>query len=210
MTMKINIGGVWKDVAAVKVNIDGVWKAVSKITGNVGGVWKSLFESDGKYQLLADVTVAAATSSVNLTGFSISKEDEILLVADIINPTASNSIMYLYANGDTTQSDYYVQRLDYETSTRSAARYNIPQIAATIAGTRNVSFIRVRLSNSGIITYFDETVRKYGGAAIEWHQYFGSSTYAAAAITQLTVAASISGAIGVGSRFRLYKIGGTA
>lgn len=210
MTMKVNIGGVWKDVAAVKVNINGVWKAVSKITGNVGGVWKSLFESDGKYQLLADVTVAAATAAVSLTGFSISKEDEILLVSDIINPTGSNSSMYLFFNGDNTQSNYYVQRLDYETSTKSAARYNIPFIASTIAGTRNMHFTKIKLSNAGQFSYYDEAVRKYGGSIIEWHQYFGASTYTASAITQLTVASAIAGAIAAGSRFRLYKIGGTA
>jgi len=41
--MKINVGGVWKDVAEVKVNVSGVWKNVTEAWINVAGVWKQVF-----------------------------------------------------------------------------------------------------------------------------------------------------------------------
>lgn len=41
--MKINVGGVWKDVAEVKVNVSGAWKNVTEAWINVGGVWKQVF-----------------------------------------------------------------------------------------------------------------------------------------------------------------------
>lgn len=41
--MKVNVAGVWKDVAEVKVNVSGVWKNVTEAWVNVSGVWKQVF-----------------------------------------------------------------------------------------------------------------------------------------------------------------------
>lgn len=42
LTMKINIGDVWKEVAAAKINIGGTWKDISAIKQNIGDTWKDV------------------------------------------------------------------------------------------------------------------------------------------------------------------------
>lgn len=42
ISLKVNVGGVWKTSTDVKVNIGGVWKTVESIKVNVGGVWKNI------------------------------------------------------------------------------------------------------------------------------------------------------------------------
>lgn len=41
--MKINIGGVWKDVDSLKINIGGVWKDVISVKQNISGEWKIVY-----------------------------------------------------------------------------------------------------------------------------------------------------------------------
>lgn len=41
--MKVNVAGVWKDVAEIKINNLGVWKNVTEAWVNVAGVWKQVF-----------------------------------------------------------------------------------------------------------------------------------------------------------------------
>lgn len=207
MTMKVDIGGVWKDISGIKVNIDGVWKSANKLVNNIGGVWKSAWDSVGKYELLGDITLSASATTVDITGLNISAGEEILLVSDMINSGTAGSL-YLFVNGNTTVSNYYSQRFDIESSTKTAARYNIPYITGLVASTRNIDFIKIRMNQQGYFTYQDETIRRYGSSTIEWAQYFGSSTFTISSITQLTITADASNAIYTGSRFRIYKIGG--
>jgi hypothetical protein len=43
MDMKVNVGGVWKDVEEVKINVGGAWKDVSEMKMNIGDAWKTVF-----------------------------------------------------------------------------------------------------------------------------------------------------------------------
>jgi len=38
--MKVNIGDVWKDVAAIKINVGDTWKDVSDVKQNIVDIWK--------------------------------------------------------------------------------------------------------------------------------------------------------------------------
>ena len=38
--MRVNIGGVWKDVSAIKVNVAGTWRTVTRLRTNIAGTWK--------------------------------------------------------------------------------------------------------------------------------------------------------------------------
>jgi len=43
VSMKINIGDVFKDVSEVKINVGDSWKTVTKAQINIGDVWKTIF-----------------------------------------------------------------------------------------------------------------------------------------------------------------------
>lgn len=40
--IKINVGGVWKEISFARMNIGGVWKNVIEIKQNIDGIWKTV------------------------------------------------------------------------------------------------------------------------------------------------------------------------
>jgi len=45
MGLQVNVGGVWKTVAAIEVNVGGVWKTVSSIETKIGAAWKAAYSA---------------------------------------------------------------------------------------------------------------------------------------------------------------------
>ena len=116
------------------------------------------------YELLADITVGTATTSVDITGLNIGKGDEIVLVSDIKNTSASTSIYYLYFNA--TTSGYHSQGLWSSSTTNTSAR-NTDARTLDIPTNQNASLVsNIKLTNSGYVISQNNSVENYGSSSV--------------------------------------------
>lgn len=148
---------------------------------------------------VVDLTVYSNTTQVDLTGFTIDKDSEYLLVSDI-GPT--NQTVALYVNDNTTFSNYYAQRIEGNGSSAAAERWNNTYFMGA-----GVSYTHIKLSNIGAFTFQSYNTRNAGTNNIQVGNYFGSSIAEnITSITKLNVVTNIANAITAGNRFQLYKL----
>ncbi|MEI6296287.1 MAG: hypothetical protein WCO84_01400 [bacterium] len=162
----------------------------------------------GTYELLADTIVGTATTSVDFTGLSLGKGDEILLVSSIANSSGSNSEFAFFVNGNTTATNYYYQSIFVDNTSVVGGRDNSAKIGYCLNGTAHVANTKIKLSNSGYFVWQSDTLRNSNGSSTAMQNIAGTSTFTLTSITSLTVTATSANAISIGSRFQLYRIGG--
>lgn len=156
------------------------------------------------YELLADIEVTSATTSVDITGLNIGKGDEVVLVSDIKNTSVSTSIYYLYFNA--TTSGYYSQGLSASATTYPGARTTDARML-DIATNQNASLVsNVKLTNSGYVISQNNSVENYGSSSVLLNNFYATTTFTATSVTEVRVTGSVANSIGIGSRFQLYKI----
>ena len=158
------------------------------------------------YELIADITVGTATTSVDITGLNIGKGDEVVLVSDIKNTSASTSIYYLYFNA--TTSGYYSQGLSANSTSYPAARTTDARML-DIETNQNASLISsIKLTNSGYVVSQNNSAENYGSSSILLNNFYATTTFTATSVTEVRVTGSVAKSIGIGSRFQFYRIGG--
>lgn len=164
-----------------------------------------LTDTSPAYELVQDITVSSATTSVSFTGLNFTSADDYLLVSDIGNASASATTVYIYKNGDTTNTNYYRQLLWSTGTSVLGDRQNYPQIAESAGSARNVINSKIKLTNSNYFTVQSDH-SSYVGSISELRKYNTTSTNTLTSITSLTIQTAVANAIAVGSRFRLYKL----
>lgn len=159
------------------------------------------------YELLADIVVRDnPVTNVDITGLNIGKGDEVVLVADILNTSASTSLYYLYFNA--TTSGYYSQSLSADSASYPAGR-NADARMLDIATNKNASVIsKIKLTNSGYVLSQSDSAENYGSSGVLLNNFYGTTTFTATSVTQIRITGSVANSIGIGSRFQLYRIGG--
>ena len=157
------------------------------------------------YVKVHDYTVSSATTSYDITGLNITKEDDYILVSNIVNAGSGGLSFYLYANGNYTTSNYYAQYLYASGSSVGAGRANYPYFADTDGSGKNEMFTSIKLTNNGYFVAQSNNTKTYGGSSILLTNFYETSTFTSTSITSLRIQANVSNAIGVGSRFQLYK-----
>jgi len=156
-------------------------------------------------EVVADITVSTATTQVDITGLNIDKTSEYRLVADI-TPSNSSTGEYLYINGNAINSNYYNQRIKADTTTITASRENAPVLIDNEPTYNSVSYADLKLTSSGFFAYQSKYIRSYNfGSSVVLTDRRGTSTFTTTSITQLTITATTTNGIGVGSRFQLIK-----
>ena len=157
------------------------------------------------YELLADITVENnAVTNVDITGLNIGKGDEVVLVSDIKNTSASTSIYYLYFNA--TTSGYYSQGLSANSTSYPGERTTDARML-DIATNQNASLISsIKLTNSGYVVSQNNSAENYGSSSILLNNFYATTTFTATSVTEVRVTGSVANSIGIGSRFQLYKI----
>lgn len=155
---------------------------------------------------IADTTISSATTSVDITGLSIGKDNEYVLFSDIVNAIGSATTFSLYANNNTTATDYYTQSITAAGTTAGSARTNSALLASNASSARSFTTSRIKLTNNGYFVCQTEGAKDYGGASASINNYVETLTSAATSITQLTVTASQTNGIASGSRFQLWKM----
>lgn len=176
------------------------------LTGQSGSSPPTIVQNYG-YTLLAESTVTgSAVTTVTFSGLNVGVGDELLLVGDLIG--SGNGAIRLYTNSNTTNTNYYRQRLTASSTTVSAVRINDPSVCGVATSARTFFSTGIKLTNNSYITYQTCTSESYSGSGIVLENMYGTSTFTATSITRLDITASVASAIGIGSRFWLYKING--
>lgn len=156
---------------------------------------------------VADVVVNSNTTQVDITGLNITKDSEYLLVSDIDINASSTQSNYLFANNDTTLTNYYYQRITGNGNLDNADRGNEPRLNSVSANSSVLSYSHIKLSNIGAFTAQSYGIRNYGSSSIIITNSFLSSTSESiTSINELNIKSNDSNGIGTGSRFHLYKL----
>lgn len=158
------------------------------------------------YELLADITVGTATTSVDITGLNIGKGDEVLLVSSMNNVVANTSEARIFINGNTTVSNYYTQRIYAMSTSRGASRFNSSTAIINDNVDTTLAITTIKLTNSGFFVCQSQNSRKIGTGSLLLDDWYATSTFTVTSITSLKIESSLTNAIGIGSRFQLYKI----
>ena len=172
------------------------------------GILERLVAS-GYLELIEDIEVTGSSvTSVQFSGFTATKEDTLVLVSDINNTSANGSLVRIYANNNQVATNYWKQELYATSTTVGGGRENSATVG--LASTLKKTFIltNIKLTNDGYVTYQLGETRTYGTSLPLLVDAVVSSTFTATSITQLDVNCNQTNAIGIGSRFQLYKIVG--
>lgn len=165
-----------------------------------------------EYMLLADYTVGgSAVTRVDFANVDASVDDELVLVVDLYNSSASTSRLSPYFNRNTTTTNYYNQFIAASGTSITSGRENLSTIAYQPSGVRSMYIVPIKLTNNGYIVWQVNSVDKYGTpSGVEFVNNYCTSTFTSTSIGNIALVSSVSNAIGIGSRFQLYKINGGA
>jgi hypothetical protein len=156
---------------------------------------------------VADITTTANATQVDISSLSIGKDSEYLLVSDISNSSGSTQSRLLFVNDNTTETDYYAQRIRGADTTASATRNNRPEFNTSGTGNRTISYSHIKLSEIGAYTSQNYSIREYGTTTPAIGNWFVSSTAEnITSITKLNIKSTLTNGIGSDSRFILYKL----
>lgn len=161
--------------------------------------------ADGTYlELIEDVTISTAVTSVTLSGFTATKEDTLVLVSDFHNNVATAYTFSIYFNNNTTATNYYKQRIGVNATTIFASRDNNNFFADVGDNDKTLSVCDIKLTNDGYITSQSSVTRNYD--TLPWlFEYYGTSTFITPSITEVNIFVDQTNGIQTGSRFQLYR-----
>ena len=185
-------------IGNINASLNGIAKVIinGEVYYQIGGSY---------YELIDDLTIATATTSVQFSGFTATKEDSLVGVFDINNTSGSNASYSLYVNNDTTASNYYEQGLFASATSVNGSRVNNAVVSNVDTSDKGLCIVDIKLTNDGYFTSQSSNNKNYGASDIQLNDYVKSKTGTITSITQVDFVASVSNAIGVGSRFQLYR-----
>lgn len=153
-----------------------------------------------------DYEVPAATTNVVLSDLNIKKDDEYLLVSDIVCGS-SDSAIYLTFNNNNTLTNYYEQELVATGTSLFLSRPNNPRFSTANTSRKSLSIANIKLTNNNYCTFQSKVANQYDGSnTIRLEQYYGTSTFQTTKIDSLKITSSAANGLGAGSRFELYKL----
>jgi hypothetical protein len=154
---------------------------------------------------IADITTSSTTSEVEITNLNITKDNEYLLVSDLINGSSASELWLL--PDDKTSNQFFHSSVKQSGSSHTVFKTGNPRIGSTSANTRMVGECRIKLANNGALTYQTKNNPRYGTTSNELE--INNVTYAnqdISTINKLTIKSQVSNQILTGSRFELYKL----
>lgn len=175
-----------------------------------GGILATTNFSPNEYELLADYTVSgSAITSYTFSGLKINADEEVVLVSDIYNTSAGNSDIRLSFNGTTSDTSYYQQYISANGTSVGATRWNASYFYINLnAGKKAYTVGNIKLTNNGYITVHVHDLHNYSGSDMYMYEAVNTSTFTFTNINSITISALSYTALGIGSRFQLYKVKG--
>jgi len=156
------------------------------------------------WEKISEVIPGSDVDYVDFTGLDINTDKVYVLFLDIKNASGSMTSTILYREGDYTESNYYVQYLNADGSTLTAARANLARLGLLYSGNSQAFIAWVFRDPDGYMHAF--SFSDYDRAsAIKITQRFLNSNNTTSNVTSLRVTASVAKTIGAGSILILCK-----
>lgn len=156
-----------------------------------------------KAKKVADITVAAGSNYVDITGLNIDPTGEYLLCVEF---TGTSGAFGLFVNGYTTDTSYYLQKISAAATSLNGYRYNSSTLAQYGSTGLSFAMVNLKLTSNGYLAAMSNSIRGVGGTSLENEDAKITSNFSMAAITTIRVASSLSSEIRTGTRLKLYKL----
>lgn len=153
--------------------------------------------------LVADRKIYAASSEVTFPGLDASPGD--FYVLELQKDSSVSSDWYLYVNGNTVATNYFTQYLFVNGTSVSAARTNNSNVIYSDSGSSSMAVVYCTMTSTGYFGFTSYHGRNAGGLTPQLQNYAGGSTFTIPKIFSLSVVSPTAGAIGPGSRIKLFK-----
>lgn len=161
----------------------------------------------GAWEEIVDFTVPSNTTSVTFNNFgTITKDDFIKITKTFINPNSTDSDIYLFANNDTNNSNYFFQALRANGSSVVAERTNRSRIAFSIGNQTETSLSYLKISQNDKLNAFSNLPLRNDSLLFNSFQYTTSINSFSSGITSLTFTASETNGLGANSRIQIYRL----
>lgn len=156
------------------------------------------------YELVAEIEVSgSAISSVEFTGLAFGKEDDLILVSDVVaNGAGAPS---LYVNNNIVATNYYRQLLQAAGTSIVSARVNSSAMIDATPSSQNFVITNIKLTNNGYFVFQNKGIRFYGTSSNSIQDNFTSSVFTISSITSLQIVSASVNGFNIGSKFMLYK-----
>lgn len=158
-----------------------------------------------KAQKVSDILVSTAVTQVNITGLSIDTTGEYLMTVEF---TGTSGAINIYANGNTTQTYYELEKLSASNTSVSGYRYNTSNLMQ-YGPSLYLSFamINLKLTSNGYFTAQSNSIRGVGVSSIELEDSkITAYSFTISSISTLNLISTVSGEIRSGTRIKLYKL----
>ena len=160
----------------------------------------------GVWQEIVDYTVPSNTTSVVLNDFgTITKNDFVKIVFTNVNATASQNVIRLFANNDTTLGNYHRQFLLGDGSSVGVNRVDNNVFSVVLASSTESNFAYLKLSENDKFNLFAQNTRANTSGLNVFFNYTTSTSSFTSGITSLTLSGATN-SIGTGSRIQIYKL----
>jgi hypothetical protein len=157
------------------------------------------------YGIVFDWTATSNVTYVDVTGLDINSHWGYWFYVAMYNPQTSSAALYLYVNGDYTNTNYYNRYILSRDTTVVTNIVNGPNIGGTNAGERTICTGFLALAPGGVpyaLTYFP----RRPGSSLELAVVGWTYTVSVSNITSLRFASSVDGGIGAGSKILIYRL----
>jgi len=155
--------------------------------------------------LVEHIVTSVAETSIDFSGLDISIHKSYHIEIEILNATASTGFVNCFVNNDTVVTNYYSQVSGGSGGSPIAAGYNAPYVMRYIAGSMPQCGKMSMHIVSGNVMYNSETTIKASASSMYVETFGGFKVATVTNITQLTFTSSVVGALGVGSKIRIYR-----
>ena len=157
--------------------------------------------------LIKDIEVTGSSvTQVDLTGLDIQKGELYEMVFTLAKNASGVAVIGLYANDNTTNTNYHLQTLGVNGTNIGAHRFNSNGIIVGQTTKGSYSKTYVKLTNDGHIVFLNKDIRYHDSTAPEIVLNYLTSAFTASSITKINLKSQIANGIGVGSRIQLYKV----
>jgi len=153
---------------------------------------------------VAEIDVTADTTQITITGLDILADKFYWLILSMKNPTATAAEIAIYINGDTTATNYYVQKLGADGATISADRKNDNEPWYCAAGQNCLGWALLTLTPDGYATIYS-AFNWTELAAVTLSNRYTQHKVAQTNITRLDFICDVTNAIGAGSKLLIFS-----
>jgi hypothetical protein len=173
---------------------------------SASGKWTPKTPSGGNFILVQETILGASATDVDFSGLDINTHKAYLLVWKWKNLGDASNALFLYMNGDYTNSDYYRQQFSVDDVTVTSHRANDSEFTNTIPQNADaVGSVLIQRDPDGYVRAITQNSEK-GPSAMILSVWTIAKSATVANLTSLRIHSYEASGMAAGSRFALYRV----